>query len=189
MLSSSSNTWSLVQSVRRVWAGAIAIGMSAVSVLPAAAYAWPQASAPESLGALPDGVYLYGQAPKPDQLGQGYFVFEVNQGTAVGALYMPRSSFDCATGKFQGNQLALTVVNSEDRSTNPFEIALEQTSTVASSGAPSLTQVGLQGFHRLPKLSEGDQRILGVCKADLQKQSPEQKSVSSAPEWLSANQF
>ena len=187
MLNSFSNSWSFVQGVRRMWAGAVAIGMSALSVLPAVAYAGPQPVGPDSLGTLPDGVYLYGQAPEPDQIGQGYFVFEVNKGTAIGALYMPRSSFDCAAGKFQGNQLALTVVNSEDRTTNPFAIALEQTSMVASSGNPTLKQVGLQGFHRLPNLSEGDQRILGVCKADFQKQPLDQKSVGSVPQWLTAN--
>ena len=180
MLNSSDKSWSLIQCGRRVWAGAIAIGMSAMSILPAVAYAEPQAAAPATLGALPDGVYLYGQTSEPDQIGQGYFVFEVNKGTAVGALYMPRSSFDCAAGKFQGNQLALTVVNSEDRTTNPFSIALEQTSNVASAGNPTLNQVSLQGFHRLPNISEGDQKILSVCKADFQKQPLGQKSVSKA---------
>lgn len=182
MLRVFSNSWSLVQYGRQAWAGAVAIGLSVISVLPAVAYAESQAQSPvpSGLGALPDGVYLYGQAPEPDKIGQGYFVFEVNQGTAVGALYMPRSSFDCAAGKFQGDQLSLTVVNSNDRTTNPFAIALEKTGSVATSGNPALQQVGLQGFHRLPNLSDGDRRILGVCKADFQKQPLGQKSIS----WL-----
>ena len=121
--------------------------------------------------ALPDGVYLYGQSAQPDQIGQGYFVFESKQGQVVGALYMPRSSFDCTSGKFKGDQLALTVVNSYDHTTNPFEIALEKTSNVAAQGNPAFQDIGLEGFQRINKVSENDYRILKVCKADLQKQA------------------
>lgn len=128
-----------------------------------------QAAATVPLPSLPDGVYLYGQSEKPDQLGQGYFVFEVTSGKVVGALYMPRSSFDCARGSFTENQLALTVVNSYDRSSNPFQIALERVSNVASVGNPVLEKVGLQGFHKLAQLSENDQRMLSVCKADFKQ--------------------
>lgn len=121
---------------------------------------------------LPDGVYLYGESPKPNEIGKGYFVFESTQGKVVGALYMPSSSFDCASGSFQGNQLALTVTNSYDRSTNPFAIALERNTTVAAGGNTVMAPVGLQGFHRIDQLSEMDQRILKVCKTDVQgKQS------------------
>ncbi len=118
--------------------------------------------------ALADGIYLYGQSQQREQLGQGYFIFEVNQGNVMGALYMPRSSFDCASGKFDGQQLALTVVNSYDRTTNPFAIALDTTSTVASAQNPSLKQIGLQGFHPLT-IAASDRHMLSVCKADLQK--------------------
>lgn len=117
---------------------------------------------------LPDGVYLYGESPKPNELGKGYFVFESKQGKVVGALYMPSSSFDCASGSFQGNQLALKVTNSYDRSTNPFAIALERNTTVAAGGNAVMAPVGLQGFHKINQLSEMDQRILQVCKTDLQ---------------------
>lgn len=137
---------------------------SGVTSLPTAL---PQAS-PSSAAIAPmaDGVYLYGQAPQPDQLGQGYFVFEVSRGSVVGALYMPRSSFDCAKGSFQDQQLALTVVNSYDRSTNAFEIALERSTQVA--GQPVKPIVGLEGFHRLEP-TENDLRMLKTCKADFQK--------------------
>ena len=118
---------------------------------------------------LPDGVYLYGQSPKADQVGAGYFVFEVNRGKVMGALYMPRSSFDCASGSFNGDRLALTVVNSYDRTTNPFAIALEGTSNVASS-RPEGNLIGLQGFHRISSISQNDYRILNTCKADLKQQ-------------------
>lgn len=128
-----------------------------------------QAAATAPLPSLPDGVYLYGQSEKPEQLGQGYFVFEVTSGNVVGALYMPRSSFDCAKGSFNEDQIALTVVNSYDRSSNPFQIALERVSNVASIGNPVLEKVGLQGFHKLAELSENDQRMLSVCKADFKQ--------------------
>ncbi len=117
---------------------------------------------------LPDGVYLYGESAKPNELGKGYFVFESKQGKVIGALYMPSSSFDCASGSFQGNQLALTVRNSYDRSTNPFAIALERNTTVAAGGNSVMAPVGLQGFHKIDQLSEMDQRILKVCKTELQ---------------------
>lgn len=118
-------------------------------------------STPES---LPDGVYLYGQSDKPDVLGQGYFVFEVTKGDVVGALYMPRSSFDCAQGKFAAERLALSVTDSYESTTHPFEFALERTATVASNQAPGKSLVGLEGMHRLDTVSENDMRILKVCK-------------------------
>jgi len=149
----------------------LTVGLLSAALLPAivGAEAAPKPQATKQ--ALPDGVYLYGQSAQPDQVGQGYFVFESKQGNVVGALYMPRSSFDCTAGKFQGDQLALTVVNSYDRTTNPFEIALEKTSNVASQGNPAFQDIGLQGFQRLGKISENDHRILNVCKADFQKQA------------------
>jgi hypothetical protein len=151
--------------------GLIGTTLTSVAVVPTIANAEATAKTPTAAKqALPDGVYLYGQSAQPDQLGQGYFVFEAKQGHVVGALYMPRSSFDCTSGKFQGDQLALTVVNSYDRTTNPFEIALEKTSNVAAQGNPAFQDIRLEGFQRINKVSENDYRILKVCKADLQKQ-------------------
>ena len=134
-----------------------------------AAYSKPVAQTPTMPTAtLPDGVYLYGQAPKPDELGKGYFVFESKAGKVVGALYMPSSSFDCAAGEFKADQLALMVTDSYDRTANPFEIALDRTSAIASNGNPSLN-IGLQGFHKLDAVSKNDLRLLNVCKLDQQK--------------------
>lgn len=145
----------------------LTVGAAAVGILPANA-------APEKLPAqstsLPDGVYLYGQSAKPDEIGQGYFVFESKQGQVVGALYYPQSSFDCAAGSFKNEQLALSVTNSYDGVANPFEIALDRSSTVASSGEPALN-IGLQGFHKLDKVTDNDLRMLNVCKTDMQKQA------------------
>ncbi len=147
----------------------VAFAMSAVAMNMLPAQAEPQKPSSQSSNtlSLPDGVYLYGQSTKPDEIGKGYFVFESKRGQVVGALYMPHSSFDCAEGAFKNNQLALTVTNSYDRATNPFEIALDRNATVASSNDPTL-KVGLQGFHKLAMVTENDQRMLNTCKADLQ---------------------
>jgi hypothetical protein len=160
--------WSAVSNRSTKVLAGMAVSVAVISCLPALA-AQPENKL-QSASNLPDGVYLYGQSAQPEQIGQGYFVFEVNRGKVIGALYMPRSSFDCASGSFKDNQLALRVVNSYDRTTNPYEIAVERSSTVASTGNPT-QEIGLQGFHRLPTVSENDQRILNVCKADFQKQN------------------
>ncbi|MDX2230483.1 MAG: hypothetical protein NW220_12655 [Leptolyngbyaceae cyanobacterium bins.349] len=165
----SRSNWSVV--VRRLGAAlagaSLAVGAVVAEMLPATAV--PQTPSTSSV-TLPDGVYLYGESTQPDELGKGYFVFESKQGQVVGALYLPRSSFDCAAGSFKQEQLALTVTNSYDRLTNPLEIALDRTSTVASSGNPALG-VGLQGFHKLDTVTENDLRMLNVCKDDLQGQA------------------
>lgn len=120
---------------------------------------------------LADGVYLYGQSAEPDQIGRAYFVFEVHQGKVLGALYMPRSSFDCAYGSFQADQLSLTVVDSYDRSENPYAIALAKGASVATRGNPAVAQINLEGFEPLTKLSDNDQRILNVCKQNYQQRA------------------
>lgn len=160
--------WSVVA---RSLSAAIALGVTATVGTAAIVNAAPadssQSATSTQTTTLPDGVYLYGQAAKPDELGKGYFVFEAKKGQVVGALYMPRSSFDCAAGRFDANQLALTVTNSYDRTTNPFEIAVDRTSTVASSTQPT-PAIGLQGFYKLDQVTDNDLRMLNVCKADLQ---------------------
>jgi hypothetical protein len=154
----------------RLFLSTLAMGVAIASALPVRAQAALNAVRATSMSALPDGVYLYGQSSKPDQVGQGYFVFEVNQRKVVGALYMPRSSFDCAAGSFAGNRLALNVMNSYDRTTNPFDIALERSSNVASN-KPEGDAIGLQGFHRISSISQNDYRILNVCKTDFKQQA------------------
>ncbi|MBF2026035.1 MAG: hypothetical protein IGS48_04605 [Oscillatoriales cyanobacterium C42_A2020_001] len=152
----------------------LSVGAVALSGLPASANPKAPSANASSTVSLPDGVYLYGQSTQPNEIGKGYFVFESKKGQVVGALYMPHSSFDCAEGSFKNDQLALTVTNSYDRAANPFEIAIDRTSTVASSGDPSL-KVGLQGFHKLDAVTENDQRMLNTCKADLQGQAKASK--------------
>ena len=118
---------------------------------------------------LADGVYLYGQSPEADQLGMEYFVAEVRDGQTVGAFYMPRSSFDCFYGRFEAKQLALTVINSYDRTEHPFKLALRDNYFVATNHNPALDGGQPRGYHRLAELSENDQRMLQTCKADLQE--------------------
>lgn len=115
---------------------------------------------------LADGVYLYGQSPEPEQLGAAYMVFEVTQGNVVGAFYMPRSSFDCFSGQFEANRLALNVVDSYEQVAYPYAVALDSTSPVATAGGEAIAPVGLEGFQRIDQLSANDQRILTTCKAD-----------------------
>lgn len=117
---------------------------------------------------LPDGVYLYGQSPQPDQLGKGYFVFESRQGKLVGALYMPRSSFDCTYGSVEPEKLSLMVIDTYDRSENPYIIGTERNSTVASRENSTAASVSLEGYHRISTVSANDQRILSVCKRNYQ---------------------
>ncbi|OLP17611.1 hypothetical protein BST81_14900 [Leptolyngbya sp. 'hensonii'] len=117
-----------------------------------------------------DGVYLYGQSVKPNQIGKTYAVLEVKQGKVVGAFYMPSSSFDCFHGEFQTDKLALTVVDSYERTAHPYAIALEKSYPVAAAGGnPVANSLKLQGFHPISTLSETDQRILTTCKADYQQ--------------------
>jgi hypothetical protein len=134
----------------------------------------PAASTPVQgkTSTLADGTYLYGEAPEPEQIGSAYMVFQVTKGKVVGAFYMPRSSFDCFSGRFEPGKLALSVVDTYEQTTHPYAIALEQNSTVASnSNQPAVAEIGLQGFQRLAKVSTNDQRILGMCRANFQKNS------------------
>lgn len=117
---------------------------------------------------LDDGIYLYGETQQPDQIGVGYMVMEVRNNQAVGALYMPHSSFDCFQGEFQGNQLNMTVVNSYDRTTNTYSFAVQNDNYIASIDDPVSTPARLNGMYNLAEVSANDHRILDTCKADLE---------------------
>lgn len=117
---------------------------------------------------LPDGIYHFGQSTELDQLGTEYFVVEVREGKAIGAFYMPHSSYDCFYGSFEPGKFALTVINSYDRASHPFAIALQQDYSVASNHNATANTVSLEGFHRLDSLSDANQEWLNTCKADLQ---------------------
>jgi hypothetical protein len=123
----------------------------------------------QSAAKLADGVYLYGQTSEPNQLGQSYFVFEVTQGKVLGALYMPQSSFDCAHGSFQADQLALRVRDSYAQSASNYAIGLNRTAKVAATrDLPGILPVGLTGFQRVEQVGKDDLQLLKTCKATYQ---------------------
>lgn len=117
---------------------------------------------------LEDGVYLYGQSQEPNEIGSAYLVFESRDGNIIGGFYMPHSSFDCVHGSLEANELAMTVVDSYSQEAHPYAIALEQSSTVAGTGAAS--DINLEGFHPIAELSETDQNVLSVCVNNYQDQ-------------------
>lgn len=118
-----------------------------------------------------NGVYLYGQSPEPDQMGAAYMVFEARNGLAIGAFYMPNSSFDCFYGDVRPTEMALTVVDSYSQESFPYAIALESVDAVADAdGSGTSLELTIDGFHQLSELSDVDRQILSVCQADLEDQ-------------------
>ena len=111
---------------------------------------------------VPNGVYLFGESPQPDTVGMAYTVFEVRQNRTVGAFYMPHSSFDCFYGSLNGQQLAVTVVNSYDRATHAYSIGLSD--YPVASGGEIVGSLELEGFHRLEEASDRDLEILATCQ-------------------------
>jgi len=116
-----------------------------------------------------DGIYLYGQSSTPNQLGQGYIVFQKQQGKVTGALYMPSSEYSCFQGTLaQSGELAMTVTSS------PGETGVTQVST--ASRIPRLTDedavtyaysVALKDYHQLESVSANDRQILQGCSQDV----------------------
>lgn len=117
---------------------------------------------------LTDGVYLYGETAQPNQIGAAYMVMQVEGDQVVGAVYMPRSSFDCFQGAIRDNQLDLTIVNSYDRTTHDYSLAVQNESYLASINDPVATPARLNGMYNLPEVSDNDRRLLETCKADFQ---------------------
>jgi hypothetical protein len=116
-----------------------------------------------------DGIYLYGQSSVPGQLGQGYIVFNKQQGKVTGALYMPGSEYSCFQGTLaKSGELAMTVTSS------PGEVGPVEVST--TSQIPRLTDedamtyaysVTLKDYHQLQSVSANDREILQGCSQDL----------------------
>lgn len=156
------------------WQGIAAIAASADPVDPSAA---SNSSPPATVAAkadrsitetapspqLADGVYLYGESPEPEQIGRAYLVLEVTQGNVIGAFYMPFSEFDCTYGRFQADQLALTVIDSYEQGRHPYAIALTPASPIAAQ-PDQATGLNLEGFYPIATVSENDQRLLNTCK-------------------------
>ncbi len=147
------------------------LALTGLMAMNAPAQATPRNLEKPQTTTLPDGVYLYGQSAQPEQIGKGYFVFEARQGKLIGALYMPRSSFDCTYGRVEPDKVSLMVIDSYDRSENPYVIATERNDAVASRENPVVAPIGLEGYQRISKVSANDQRILNVCKQNYQQRA------------------
>ncbi|MBD2727093.1 hypothetical protein H6G96_12310 [Nostoc sp. FACHB-892] len=116
-----------------------------------------------------DGIYLYGQSPKSNQLGQGYIIFQKQQGKVTGALYMPQSEFNCFQGTLNpSGELAMTVNGSSNEASYP------RSNQVAASNRPSKVSedefssyaysVALQDFYQLNSITASDRHTLQMCK-------------------------
>ncbi|WP_193196620.1 hypothetical protein [Nostoc sp. MG11] len=131
----------------------------------------PKASVKEA-GILPranfpakNGIYLYGQSPKPNQLGQGYIIFQKQQGRVRGALYMPQSEFSCFQGTLdRSGELAMTVKGSPDEASSSQVATTNRLPRVADDESTSYAySVALQDYHQLNRISANDRRILQMC--------------------------
>ncbi|MBW4494598.1 MAG: hypothetical protein KME26_16230 [Oscillatoria princeps RMCB-10] len=107
--------------------------------------------------ALADGVYHYGESAEPEQIGKVYMVFEVRRGLAIGAFYMPSSSFDCFYGSAWPQRLDLTIVSSYEQTTYSYSVPLDE-------------------FQPVPTVSDNDERILRVCTDTYQERVWQQET-------------
>lgn len=121
---------------------------------------------PSSDTPFADGIYLYGQSPEPQQIGSEYLVFEVKQGKVAGGFYMPHSSFDCFYGNVKSNQLALTVIDSYEKTPHSYDVALQSEGFVAQAEGATAIPVGLEGYHRLDSMTKIDQQVLSTCRTN-----------------------
>lgn len=130
-----------------------------------------------SVKQISDGIYLYGQSAQPEQIGQEYIVFEVRGDRAIGALYMPQSEFSCFQGTLQARQLNVTLANPDseiaESGSDPRQefqpVAVGSTSPASGNRFDAITfplSLKLQNYHQIPRVSQNDQRILSMCKAN-----------------------
>lgn len=120
----------------------------------------PNVASADSVAPLADGVYLYGQQETASQVGSIYMVFEVTGSRAVGAFYMPSSSFDCFNGAISSTRLDLNVIDSYEQTSHPYSLAVEPTLTAGQVGA----EFNISGFTPVSTVSEMDEHILETCQ-------------------------
>lgn len=127
---------------------------------------------------LNNGVYLYGQSAKPEEIGKEYVVFEARNGRVIGAVYHPRSEFNCFYGTLQAQRLNVTMIDPMMETADSTPPEKQPAARVAAAGNyQGIDQVSvpysvkLQDYRRLPNVSDNDKRILGMCKADYQGQA------------------
>lgn len=114
-----------------------------------------------------DGIYLFGQSPKPNQIGQGYVLFQKQQGLLVGALYMPNSEFSCFKGTLDNSgELAMTVTGTPDAGASP-EVATTSTIPRLDDDEPMsyAYTLALQDYHHINTISANDRHILQMCRS------------------------
>jgi hypothetical protein len=146
----------------------VSFGNGAPSLSQTASSADVNSHPSETTAHFPDGVYFYGESPQLDQLGHGYMVFEARQHKLVGALFLPRSSFDCFYGQVGPNHLGMTVIDSYDRTLHPYQMALEPVAIASSPDAQNL-QFKPEGMHRIAELRDDELGYLETCRQDVQK--------------------
>ncbi|MDJ1175471.1 hypothetical protein [Roseofilum capinflatum] len=147
----------------------VSLGNSTPSLAQTASRSAQTVTESERVAHFPDGIYFYGESPQRDQLGQGYMVFEAREQNLLGAFYLPHSSFDCFYGQVTSNQLAMTVINSYDRTAHAYQMGLEPVAIASNETLETQDlQFKPQGFHRIPELSDLEHEILETCRQDLQ---------------------
>ncbi|MBE9067939.1 hypothetical protein IQ260_14895 [Leptolyngbya cf. ectocarpi LEGE 11479] len=117
---------------------------------------------PVSNSPLADGVYLYGEQSTAAQLGSTYMVFEVTGSRAIGAFYMPSSSFDCFSGDISATRLNLNVIDSYEQTTHPYSLAAQTGPTLTAGQASA--EFNINGFTSINEISELDEQILETCQ-------------------------
>ncbi|PPT08185.1 hypothetical protein CKA32_003078 [Geitlerinema sp. FC II] len=120
----------------------------------------------QDIAPVPDGIYLYGEDSVPNRIGTAYMVFEVRHNRAVGAFYMPHSSFDCFYGQIGAREFDVTVVNSYDRTAYTYAVA--RADSAVASGSNVAVTPEFTGFHRIEPLSDRDREIVETCTTQLQ---------------------
>lgn len=111
---------------------------------------------------LQDGIYLYGQSAQPEQIGREYFVFELKNGRVKGALYLPRSEYNCVSGQLTATKMTLAVQDSYENTVYPYSITVLPPAAVAGP-IPAGNQLNLEGYKRLTAISDNDRRMLQDC--------------------------
>ncbi len=95
----------------------------------------------------PTKIQFYGEVREPNQVGKGYLVFQQSGHQTVGAVYYPRSEYQCFIGQSHLNQLQISF----------FENGAAETERV---------QVPLTDLHAIPQVGENERRILAACQQD-----------------------
>lgn len=129
------------------------------------------AKAIDATQGIEDGVYFYGSAPEPDEIGAAYLVFESQENSIVGAIYMPQSSFDCFQAEMGRNALALQITNSYTQEVYDYAIALVSTDTpIASTDLATEVVDGslqLEGFFDLGIARDSETTLLETCQTTI----------------------